>query len=78
MKKLYTVGIFLASFFLLTSCSKDVKAPQKVASTKTITTTSNVNSQTTTTTSQDQTQSRCGHPCGGPCGGSSSSNGNGY
>jgi hypothetical protein len=81
MKKMYTAGIFVASFFLLTSCDKEVKAPQKAAST-TASTTTNAN-KTTTTTTQTQTQTGCGHTCGGgSCGGgsstSSTSNNNGY
>jgi hypothetical protein len=55
MKKLYTASLCVASLFLLASCSKEVKAPAKVA---------NTTASKSTTTTQTSNPNQGGHTCG--------------
>jgi hypothetical protein len=55
MKKLYTASLFVASLFLLASCSKEVKAPAKVA---------NMMTSKSTTATQTSNPNQEGHTCG--------------
>jgi len=69
MKKIFTYCALIASISFFTSCSKDVKTPQK-ARTNTTSTTASTTAQPT---QQNQPQQGSDHTCGG-----GSSNNNNY
>lgn len=69
MKKIFTRSFMFACVCFFASCSKDVKAPAKVAG-STASASAPTATQTTTTTSQNQG----GHTCGGGSGNSSGYN----